>query len=721
MKRIPIWSLILFLLPLSLLTATERLPYRISYIQGEAMVQRGYDEGFEEASINTPLVEGDRLTVENGRLEVDLGNRSYLRMDKGSDVVIGGVDRKEGRLQIDLRRGVVILALDNLDNEGDLVVELSDVEIVPLERGLYRIEATGNGEGEVIVSKGIAEVLSQSSSRYVRSSQSVTVRDGGSISRPLYAYEGDRGDSFDRWSETRSAQMRERYGRSRGYLSDELYDYENDLDQNGSWVNVPEYGRCWRPRVGYTDWRPYYNGRWTWIFPYGWTWVPYDTWGWVTYHYGRWDWEVSLGWYWIPGRNWGPAWVDWYSWDDYIGWAPLDWHGHPVIINGGRRHHDYDRIPATARSVVVLRKNSLMSRNISSVALSHDSVLSSSSLSRGSFKSLGSQPLARRNLESSSLGNSGRKVMKRAYVPVSVGDQGAPYGSNVVPKGTGGTIVGADDRFRNPSAIREKFSEKGSSTDRSSGRERIFDKNGSNDDSSLQERKSPFMKKKNTDEDKGDSNNEPLSSKRFRTKDSKEDDSGSTSSSSTTSSSPSRKIKKKDAPSYDFSEPSVSSSSSPEGEGGNNTSRRSFYRFFQKTTPSTDQGEREGLSRRQIIGTPERLNKSGESRSPYRFFTGSSGGSDDSSRESLSLRRRSEGFPSRDSLDSGRSTNSERSFWSRTKERVVFPAGNSGESPTFRRQESRSFNPFSSSSGNSVSSRSSERSQSPSRSIKKKD
>ena len=122
MKRIPIWSLILFLLPLSLLTATERLPYRISYIQGEAMVQRGYDEGFEEASINTPLVEGDRLTVENGRLEVDLGNRSYLRMDKGSDVVIGGVDRKEGRLQIDLRRGVVILALDNLDKEGDLVV-----------------------------------------------------------------------------------------------------------------------------------------------------------------------------------------------------------------------------------------------------------------------------------------------------------------------------------------------------------------------------------------------------------------------------------------------------------------------------------------------------------------------------------------------------------------------------------------------------------------------
>ncbi|HPB54750.1 MAG TPA: hypothetical protein PLB68_02215, partial [Candidatus Aminicenantes bacterium] len=241
----------------------------------------------------------------------------------------------------------------------------------------------------------------------------------------------------------------------------------------------------------------------------------------------------------------------------------------------------------------------------------------------------------------------------------------------------------------------------------------------SNDDSSLQERKSPFMKK-NTDEDKGDSNNESLSSKRSRAKDSKENDSASTASSNATSSNPSRKIKKKDAPSYDFSESSVSSSSPPEGEGGNNASRRSFYRFFQKTTPSTDQGEREELSRRRVIGTPERFKKSGESRSPYRFFTGSSGDSDDSSQESPSLRRRSEVFPGRDSFDNGRPTNSERSFWSRTKERVVFPA-NSGEAPTFRRQESRSFQPLSSSGGNSVSSRSSERSQAPSRSIKKKD
>ena len=88
MKRIPIWSLILFLLPLSLLTATERLPYRISYIQGEAMVQRGYDEGFEEASINTPLVEGDRLYA-GEQLETGAAGAVAVHLENGAELTLG--------------------------------------------------------------------------------------------------------------------------------------------------------------------------------------------------------------------------------------------------------------------------------------------------------------------------------------------------------------------------------------------------------------------------------------------------------------------------------------------------------------------------------------------------------------------------------------------------------------------------------------------------------
>ena len=44
--------------------------------------------------------------------------------------------------------------------------------------------------------------------------------------------------------------------------------------------------------------------------PYGWTWIANDPWGWPTHHYGRWG--ISAGsWFWIPGRSWAPAWVSW--------------------------------------------------------------------------------------------------------------------------------------------------------------------------------------------------------------------------------------------------------------------------------------------------------------------------------------------------------------------------------------------------------------------------
>ena len=31
----------------------------------------------------------------------------------------------------------------------------------------------------------------------------------------------------------------------------------------------------------------------------------------------------SLGWVWVPGNDWSPARVNWYTENDYIGWAPM--------------------------------------------------------------------------------------------------------------------------------------------------------------------------------------------------------------------------------------------------------------------------------------------------------------------------------------------------------------------------------------------------------------
>src|SRR5438034_9805608 len=88
----------------------------------------------------------------------------------------------------------------------------------------------------------------------------------------------------------------------------------------GAWVADGSYGHVWQPAVG-EEWQPYVDGSWAWTGD-GWTWESDEPWGW-TLHYGRWALSPAFGWVWVPGDIWGPAWVDWFSGDGFVGWAPL--------------------------------------------------------------------------------------------------------------------------------------------------------------------------------------------------------------------------------------------------------------------------------------------------------------------------------------------------------------------------------------------------------------
>ena len=101
------------------------------------------------------------------------------------------------------------------------------------------------------------------------------------------------------------------------------FDYfQEALSPFGEWIEVGDYGLCWRPTGVEEDWAPYTDGYWAYTDA-GWTWVSYEDWGGITYHYGRWIHLGDDGWVWVPEYEWGPAWVSWRSNDDYVGWAPL--------------------------------------------------------------------------------------------------------------------------------------------------------------------------------------------------------------------------------------------------------------------------------------------------------------------------------------------------------------------------------------------------------------
>lgn len=105
------------------------------------------------------------------------------------------------------------------------------------------------------------------------------------------------------------------------------------LDPHGEWILVDRGLYAWRPAGVMAGWRPYTVGRWMWT-RYGWYWVSAEPWGWATYHYGRWYYDEFHGWVWLPGREWAPAWVEWRTGGDVIGWAPLPPYAHFSITIG---------------------------------------------------------------------------------------------------------------------------------------------------------------------------------------------------------------------------------------------------------------------------------------------------------------------------------------------------------------------------------------------------
>jgi hypothetical protein len=191
-----------------------------------------------------------------------------------------------------------------------------------------------DGTSEISVRTGEAEIDSERGGENLEAGQTMNAR--GPASDPEFqVVQNTPLDAFDRWNDERDRYIQN--SQSARHVSPDISGAE-DLDQNGQWVNDPNYGSVWQPTVG-PDWAPYQNGRWVWEDYYGWTWVSYDPWGWAPYHYGRWF-RGAYGWAWYPGAigprtYWSPALVGFFGWGTpgfgvsfglgfgNIGWVPL--------------------------------------------------------------------------------------------------------------------------------------------------------------------------------------------------------------------------------------------------------------------------------------------------------------------------------------------------------------------------------------------------------------
>ncbi len=377
MKKLAIFfaTILIFLSPLF----AEETEYtnnsfaRLSFLTGSTYIQKAADLGYEEAVVNMPISEGDRLGTTDGRAEIYLGNGNYVRLDKETKIDFMNLPKRGYELvRVRIWTGNAYFHVTSLEEEKNIEIHTSDVSVYVLDVGLYRIDVRENDETEIFVFDGMVEAAGETGSVLIKNDQKLEVSNAHFSSRPTQ-FAAVAEDSFDRWSADRDSQIRKHLAKK--YLPEELEDFEYELAEYGDWVYIAPYGYVWVPGGVDTAWRPYFYGRWTWMSLAGWTWIPYEPWGWCTYHYGRWHWQYGLGWYWIPTTLWGPAWVSWYWGYDYFGWVPLSYYGYPGVIIDNVYYPRYrdSSYPYRSRILTVIHKNQLKARNVSRVALSEES------------------------------------------------------------------------------------------------------------------------------------------------------------------------------------------------------------------------------------------------------------------------------------------------------------------------------------------------------------
>ena len=307
---------------------------RISFLDGSVSMQPGGAGDWGAASINRPVTIGDKLwTDQNSRLELQAGQAS---IHIGAMTALSFLNLDGNATQMRLAEGHVNFRVREM-REGDLYeVDAPNMAFTVKEAGAFRIDVNENGDATgVTVIRGEGEVAAGGQTYTVHAGERASIM--GSDTSVEYNVNAAplKPDELDQWSDQRD--LKEENSTAAKYVPRDVVGY-SDLDDYGTWNEEPTYGHVWYPNSVQAGWAPYSNGYWSWVGPWGWTWVDYSPWGFAPFHYGRWIYGGGR-WGWCPGPYYGgavygPAFVGFLGgvhvgfgvgFGAGVGWFPLGW------------------------------------------------------------------------------------------------------------------------------------------------------------------------------------------------------------------------------------------------------------------------------------------------------------------------------------------------------------------------------------------------------------
>lgn len=281
---------------------------RLSYVEGRVQVSRAQGGGYQNATMNVPLVQNDQVrTGDDGWAEVQFENGSTIRLAPDSQITFSLMTRFASGAtgtEVNLDQGEAEFAVAAGNDDGPFRVNVRQCVISLKHSSRFRVTTENSNPLELVVWKGEVGVFNPDNGQEasVKKHEVFTLdpMDAGH-----YLLERNpEADDLDTWANQRDEYLQTFAANNRSYTQSPYQYGASDLNYYGQYYNVPGYGNLWQPYGVGLGWDPFMNGYW-----YGDTWVSAYPWGWMPYRFGQWVFVPGWGWLWQPGlwNRWVPV------------------------------------------------------------------------------------------------------------------------------------------------------------------------------------------------------------------------------------------------------------------------------------------------------------------------------------------------------------------------------------------------------------------------------
>jgi FecR protein len=272
---------------------------RISYLDGSVSLQPGGAGDWGAAARNRPITVGDKLwTDKDSRAELQTG---VVSIHLGSMTALSFLNLDQTITQMRLAEGSINFRVKEI-REGDTYeVDTPNAVFTITQAGAFRIDVNENGDNTgITVIRGAGQVTATGKTYDLQPGQRGVFNGTDDVQSTIVPH-APPSDGLDNWASQRD--LGEQNSVSQRYVPQDMPGTQ-DLDNNGTWGQDGDNGAVWYPSEVGPDWAPYSNGYWSYVAPWGYTWVDYAPWGFAPFHYGRWGY-IGGRWGWYPGPRFG--------------------------------------------------------------------------------------------------------------------------------------------------------------------------------------------------------------------------------------------------------------------------------------------------------------------------------------------------------------------------------------------------------------------------------